>query len=200
MGGDAHAPSDRSGHVSESTLNKHQRSFAVGTLFLGIALAGWFMLEQSRRGFSGFVMSGDLGPFFLAELCLSAIALTGLAMLVQGGYYLARARHNPARAPRNFRAYLPWLMPVLFAASMVLLPMAMRTIGTIPALGGFSMLWIFVLFQQAALRKPISSQPGPEKSASSLRRSVLMALAGGAGVAAFVQIVFVRLLNLPLPG
>jgi len=171
--------------MSQNFLQSHRRSFAVGLVFLGISAAGWFMLEQSRRDFSSFVMPGDLGPFFLAELCLSAIALTGLAMLAQGGFRYVRTRQAGVSLSRAAGDYRRWLVPVLFMASMTLLPMTMRAVGTIPALGGFSVLWIFVLCQQSAVP---------------LRRSVAMALGGGIGVGVFVHIVFVRLLNLPLPG
>jgi hypothetical protein len=153
-------------------------------LFLTVAGSGWLMLQDSRSRSSVHLVRGDPGPFFLAELCLAVICAGGLALLVAGGIGFLRRPHNPIATTWSAHDALRLLVPGLFVVTLLVLPLAMRTAGTPLALGLFALLWIFVLmFLSGARGAGLALGP----------------LLGALGTGGFIQIVFIRLLSLPLP-
>lgn len=164
--------------------NPWRSTLAAAGIFLAIGGAGWLMLGASRREFTNFVMRGDPGPFFLADLCLAAIGLAGVILAARGGAQYLQSRAEGIRLTWSVRDWLIWLVPALFVASLLVLPWAMRALGSTLALSLFAVAWMAALLRQ---------------SGAARRRVVLMPLAGGLATAGFVDLVFVRLLNLPLP-
>ncbi|MFD2238021.1 hypothetical protein [Aureimonas populi] len=158
-------------------------AFGTAGIFLGIAALGWALLRQSEAAFSNFVMPGDPGPFFLARLCLAAIFLAGLVLALHAVRLLRRA--PPAgQAPRGGAAPARWLLPAGFTLSLLAMPALMTGLGTTLAVFLFSCPWILILHGREARLGPLA---------------VAGALAASGAAAGFVSLVFIRLLNVPLP-
>lgn len=159
--------------TEEGVLPPRRRHLAGGLLLLAFALVGGAALQSSRAAFTNFVMPADPGPFALPALCLLAVGATGIGLLIAG----LRAPRDPAPATGKTRS----LMPLLFLASVVAMPVLMAHLGTAPAVALFTFGWMMVI------------AGGP--LAGRLLRSALVGL--GTGLAVYV--IFIRLLTLPLP-
>ena len=159
-------------------------TLAGGGFFVLLAGLGAIVLRQSEAGYAGMAMPGDPGPFFLTRLCLWLIGLSGIALITAG----LMARSVPGAAPvaarKRSETGKAWLLTAAFTVSLTAMPLAMRTFGTAEAVAIFSIPWIAVLL---GLRDGAHSRLLPA------------ALSFGLGAAAFVHVVFVRLLTLPLP-
>lgn len=156
------------------------RSLATAALFLGLAVFAFWATRQSEAAWMGMPIPGDPGPYFLIRLCLWVV---GVAGVVIGLLTLLSREEAPARAdgPTGLRGLIPGAALIL---SLIAMPTAMTQLGTLSAVAIFATGWIFAL---SALRF------GPTL------RIAATALAFGLGAAGFVELVFVRLLTLPLP-
>lgn len=165
-----------------------RKTLAAGMLFLLLAGLGWLMLRHSQGLYATAPMRGDPGPFFLITLCLGVIGAAGALLAALGLWALARApAPRPATAGLAATARARALSGALsgaFVASLIAMPSAMQALGTTPAVALFATGWIYALL--AALR------------GHSLRHAA-EALAFGLATAAVIDLMFLRLLTLPLP-
>ncbi|MFV0243587.1 MAG: tripartite tricarboxylate transporter TctB family protein [Qingshengfaniella sp.] len=157
-------------------LSARVRRIASGTLFLAIAVIGFWMLQESRANFTNMIMPADPGPFSLPAICLSLIGLTGLGLLGLGLTTRDSTRQHAGEAR--------FVLPALFLVSLMALPLIMPLLGTALAVGLFSTLWILLLDADLNGLYP---------------RTVIKALIFGAGTGLVIHGLFVRLLTLPLP-
>lgn len=159
-----------------------RKTLAVGLFFLLLAGGGWLMLQHSRASYMGAPMRGDPGPFFLIGLSLLVLLCAG-GVLLGLGLWGGRGTTDAA-ALHPLAAAKSWGLPLAFLVSLLLMPAAMRALGTSPAVALFSVGWICAL---------LAARSGP-----ALRHLGVALLLGG-GAALFVDLVFLRLLTLPLP-
>lgn len=161
-----------------------RKTLAVGLFFLLLAGVGRLVLEHSRNMYSGMSMPGDPGPFFLLGVCLAIPGVAGAVLLVLGLWACHRQGVTFTPTYRLVETARAWAMSIAFVVTLLLMPVVMRAMGTSPAVALFSFVWIYVLLVVVRGRSP---------------RHLVEALLFGAGVALFVELVFVRLLTLPLP-
>lgn len=160
------------------------RLLIIGLLFVAVAGIAWFTLHQSKAAFTNFVMPGDPGPFFLADVSIAIIGLAGVALVVQS-LVLARRLWPAGHAGRGIGpSILRWALPVGFVVTLIALPSAMTLLGTPAALAIFAFGWILALQMRSG--KPLAA-------------SLIVAAPSAAAASAFVQLVFIRLLATPLP-
>lgn len=160
------------------------KSIAVGLLFLLLTAGGLLALQHSEAGFGGSVLPGDPGPFYLARICLALIGIAGIVVLLLGVVGAISARSAATPTYRLVDAARRWAASLGFVVSLIVMPSAMEWIGTTSAVAAFSILWTYLLI--VATR------------GHSLRGAVEAAIFGVA-TAALIDLVFVRLLLLPLP-
>ena len=160
------------------------KTLAAGICFLLIAGAGRLLLGHSMALFSGNLIPGDPGPFYLGFLCLSVIAIAGGALSAIGIWAVVRGQGRFVTTPDFLSMVREWTLAGAFVASLVAMPAAMDSVGTTLAVGVFSTAWIYVLLVTL--------------HGHALRHAV-EALVFGAGTAAIVMVLFMRLLTLPLP-
>jgi len=161
-----------------------RKTLAVGLFFLLLAGIGWLVLRQSRNMYSGMSMPGDPGPFFLIGLCLWVLLIAGGLLFVLGLLGFRDQGETFTPTYRLVEIARAWALSITFVVTLLLMPSAMRALGTTFAVALFSMVWIYVLL--TAVR-------------GHALRHVVEALLFGAGAALFVNLIFVRLLTLPLP-
>lgn len=161
-----------------------RKTLAVGLFFLLLAGIGWLVLQQSQNMYSGMSMRGDPGPFFLIGLCLWILLAAGGLLVVLGIWGFRVESENFTPTYRLVETARAWALSIAFVASLLLMPTAMRALGTTYAVALFSIVWIYVLLTAVRGHAP---------------RHVIEALLFGAGAALFVNMIFVRLLTLPLP-
>lgn len=160
------------------------KTVAAGVLFLGIATVGWLVLNHSIDLFSGNRIPGDPGPFFLGHLCLGIIAIAGAILLALAGWAAATTERVFIPTPFLIEIARDWALPAGFVASLIMMPTAMRAMGTPIAVAVFSIGWIYILLAM------ISGHS---------RSNGIEALLFGGATAGFVYLFFLRLLTLPLP-
>lgn len=166
-----------------SPMTHPRAAFGTAVLFLSFAILGWALLRESEAQFSNFVMPGDPGPFFLARLCLSAIFLAGLGMAGRGLLLMRRSRLAPEPSGEQ-PSLRRWLLPAGFTFSLLAMPALMAAAGSTAAIFLFSLPWILILQAREKRLAPWT---------------ILGALAAASAAAGFVALVFIRLLNVPLP-
>jgi hypothetical protein len=159
------------------------KTIAAGVLLLALSAVGWLVLQHSISIFSGNQIRGDPGPFFLSNLCLSVIAIAGACLLALGvgGAVGARGQGGPVDRAAALRA---WGLPLGFVATLACMPLAMDTVGTIPSVAVFTCVWVYILLVNLGGHSWLHA---------------VEAVLFGAGTAGVVQVLFVRLLTLPLP-
>ncbi|RJE79664.1 tripartite tricarboxylate transporter TctB family protein [Paracoccus sp. JM45] len=150
----------------------------IGLLFLVVAASGGTMLRHSRFNWLGTPIPGDPGPFFLISICLSITGLTGTIMLGLA------VRRNKASLRCPVFSMATTGLPAAYVIALIVMPIAMRSLGTTLATSIFAMIWITVLMY---------------RQGTSIPRIAISASGFGIGAALFIQLVFVRLLTLPLP-
>ncbi|BBU54386.1 hypothetical protein KU6B_06510 [Mameliella alba] len=161
-----------------------RKTFAAGLFFLLLAGAGWLLLRHSITLFSGNQMPGDPGPFFLSQLCLTILAGAGLLLLVIGSWSWAREARQHRHTGAIVNTVREWSLSAGFVLTLLVMPAAMRLLGTPAAVALFSIGWIYILLVS------ISGHSW---------RNLIEAAAFGMATAAFIHLFFVRLLTLPLP-
>jgi hypothetical protein len=161
-----------------------RKTLAVGLFFLLLAGIGWLMLQQSRNMYSGMPMPGDPGPFFLIGLCLMVLVIAGGLLFVLGLWGFRDQGESFTPTYRLVETARAWALSIAFVISLLVMPTGMRALGTTFAVALFSMVWIYVLLTTVR---------------GHALRHVIEALLFGAGAALFVNLIFVRLLTLPLP-
>lgn len=161
-----------------------RKTFAVGLLFLFLAGSGYLLLRDSQAMYSNTPMRGDPGPFFLSSLCLGCLALAGGILSLMGLLGLRDQGASLLPTHQFIEGVRSWGLPIGFVASLLAMPRAIEGLGTMLAVVLFSSIWIYVLL--SALR-------------GHAVRHAVEALIFGAGAALFIQLIFVRLLTLPLP-
>lgn len=161
-----------------------RKTLAVGLFFLMLSGTGWRVLQHSQGMYSGNPMPGDPGPFFLISLCLWMLLVAGGLLFVWGLWGFRE--HGVTFTPtyRLVETARTWALSIAFVVSLLLMPTAMRSLGTTFAVALFSVVWIYVLLTVVR---------------DHALRHVIEAFLFGAGVALFVNLIFVRLLTLPLP-
>lgn len=160
------------------------RLLTIGLLFLIAATIAWVLLRQSKAAFTNFVMPGDPGPFFLADISIAIIGLAGLALVIRSLVAGRRIWQAAQAGPGTGVSVLRWGLAAAFVLTLLTLPTAMAVLRTPLAVATFAFGWILAL----QIRSRISLGPG-------LLTALLSAVAAGA----FVQLVFIRLLATPLP-
>lgn len=157
----------------------HTRRIVNGFIFLTISAGGFAMLQASRQNASGMAMPTDPGPFALPAICLTAIGVTGIVLLLLGFLHRETPPHN-----QPVRMRIDYLRPVLFLISLMLLPWLFDLIGTTSAIVVFSFIWM------AGLNATTTS---------SITRRLLTAAIFAALAGMLVEVIFIRILALPLP-
>lgn len=160
------------------------KTLAAGLLFLALAATGWGALRHSAQMYGGMPMPGDPGAFFLSGLCITIVAIAGVILMALGFWLCLTTGHRFIAADRLIRGLRDWALASGFVVSLLAMPLAMRSLGTPYAVAVFSTLWVFILL---TVVRGWSWRHAPE------------AALFGAGAAVVIHVVFIRLLNLPLP-
>ncbi|MBE3639591.1 tripartite tricarboxylate transporter TctB family protein [Mangrovicoccus algicola] len=156
-----------------------RKTLAAGLVFLLLCLVGLAMLGASRAAWQGSSMPGDPGPFFLIRLCLWATGAAGAGLLI-----LAAVTRGQDRGAPRVEGPGALALPGLLVLSLLAMPVLMKLLGSAPAVAVFATLWIGLLAGLGHGWQP---------------RRLITAPLFGVGAGIFVQLVFVRLLSLPLP-
>ena len=164
--------------------NSSRKLFLSGVLFLLFASVGWLVMQHSLSAYEGSPMRGDPGPFFLIKLCMSSLALLGIALALQGTITLRQSQEKFFPSSQVVQTAKDWFLPAAFVACLLLMPVMMKAMGTIFAVALFAIVWIYSLIASIQGHSIIH---------------LIKAIAFGLGVAFFVELIFVRLLILPLP-
>lgn len=164
-------------------LQSRSRIFTIGVLLATIAVTAWLILQDSKAAFTSFVMPGDPGPFFLADISILAIGLAGVILVIQA-IVLHRRPWTEGDAGKAGKRIMRCLLPAAFVLTLWGLPAGMAALGTVPAFALFSFGWITALQFRSRRR---------------LIPSLVTAALGAVAVSLFLQLVFIRLLATPLP-
>lgn len=170
--------------MTSSVNHSSRKSFLSGLLFLLLASVGWLVMQNSLAAYQGSPIRGDPGPFFLIELCISSLAILGVVLVVHGIIKLHQSGENFFPASLIIQLGKRWSIPAAFVVSLLLMPILMKWIGTIYSVALFAIVWIYSLI---SLVEGWSLKP------------LFKALAYAIAVAFFIELIFVRLLILPLP-
>lgn len=156
----------------------------AGLLFVCLTLIGFLLLRYSIVHNAGTPIPGDPGPFFLPTICLVAIGATGVFLIGHCAVMSVSKFRTPIRfatfdvEPRTLGLTLG------FVLTLCLIPTAMMALGTFYVVTAFATLWIYVFLVAG--------------HGHSLRNGI-EAVGLGFATAIFINIVFVRILALPLP-
>ena len=159
-------------------------AFWAGLVFLVLTIVGYLLLRYSIEHNRGTPIPGDPGPFFLPTLCLIAVGITGAVMIIHSVAKTLLAS-GPIVRPTQWDAIArSQVLTIGFIITLCLIPTAMVAFGTFYVVAVFSAFWIYA-FLVASHKHSL--------------RNLVEALVLGTATAIFINIVFVRILTLPLP-
>ncbi|MBQ2262985.1 MAG: tripartite tricarboxylate transporter TctB family protein [Loktanella sp.] len=160
------------------------KTLCSGVLFLTLSAVGWAALRQSENTYTGTPMPGDPGAFFLAHLCIGIVAVAAVVLTARGVWQCVMTGQRLMSPRYMVSASRDWALALGFVVSLLAMPEGMRWLGTPYAVAAFAIFWVFVLLTAV---RGWSWRHLPE------------AALFGTGAALTVHLVFIRLLNLPLP-
>lgn len=170
--------------MSQTFDGVSHKSFWAGLLFIALAVVGYLLLRYSIAHDQGTPIPGDPGPFFLPRLCLTAVGATGAVLTVLGASRMAASARRVSPFAQLDKMARDQIMTIGFIITLCLIPTAMVALGTFYVVAGFSTFWIYAFL--------VASQGHSV-------RNIIEAVGLGIATAIFINVVFVRILTLPLP-
>jgi len=152
-------------------------------VLLGVSALGTLSVATNPR-ITGMDWGVDPGPGLVPGLLLALLALGALGLVLRGGVGLGRSRGQPGAgvAPAALR---PYLLPAAMVLLLIVYNQAMSALGFVRATALFACLCsILIAWQEGRRRDPAG---------------LLLFVAEGLAITAFMYVVFERVIGVPLP-